>query len=166
MITEFLQDALFAAIAAIGFAAISDPPRKAYLYCATIAAAGHSVRFLLMHADTAGMHIVTASALAALITGTMAVLLSTRAGMPAETFLFPALLPMIPGIYAYKTFGGLILCLMHADESSFPHYFYLFAHNGMTCLFILLGMTVGATVPIFLLKRISFRATRAAAHHE
>ncbi len=48
----------------------------------------HSVRFLLMHADTAGMHIVTASALAALITGTMAVLLSTRAGMPAETFLF------------------------------------------------------------------------------
>lgn len=47
MITEFLQDALFAAIAAIGFAAISDPPRKAYLYCATIAAAGHSVRFLL-----------------------------------------------------------------------------------------------------------------------
>ncbi len=33
---------------------------------------------------------------------------------------------MIPGIYAYKTFGGLILCLMHADESSFPHYFYLF----------------------------------------
>ena len=29
---------------------------------------------------------------------------------------------------------------------SFPHYFYLFAHNGMTCLFILLGMTVGATV--------------------
>ena len=55
---------------------------------------------------------------------------------------------------------------MHADESSFPHYFYLFAHNGMTCLFILLGMTVGATVPIFLLKRISFRATRDAAHHE
>ena len=31
MLIEFLQDAFFAAIAAIGFAAISNPPRRAYL---------------------------------------------------------------------------------------------------------------------------------------
>ena len=28
-----------------------------------------------------------------------------------ETFLFPSLLPMIPGIYAYKAFGGLAMCI-------------------------------------------------------
>lgn len=156
----FFQDALFASIAAIGFASISNPPRKAYSYCAAIAAAGHSVRFLLMLPGVAGAHIVIATAIASFVVGTIAVLLSTRAKMPAETFLFPSLLPMIPGIYAYKTFGGLVLCLYGSDESEFMHSFYLFANNGLTCLFILLGMVIGANSPIFLLKRISFRATR------
>ena len=106
------------------------------------------------------MHIVIASTLAALIIGILAVLLSPIAKTPAETCLFPSLLPMIPGIYAYKTFGGLVMCLYHGHEGEFEHYFYLFASNGLTCLFILLGMVVGATAPIFLFKNISFQATR------
>lgn len=160
MLIEFLQDALFAAIAAIGFAAISNPPRQAYLYCAIIAAVGHSTRFLMMQAPFPGLHIVTASTLAALIVGLMAVLLSPVAKTPAETCLFPSLLPMIPGIYAYKTFGALVMCIYHGTEAEFGHYFFLFASNGMTCLFILAGMVVGATIPIFIFKRISFQATR------
>lgn len=157
---DFFQDALFASIAAIGFASISNPPRQAYFYCAAIAAAGHSIRFLLMLPEMVEAHIVIATSIASFVIGTIAVLVSTRAKVPAETFLFPSLLPMIPGIYAYKTFGGLVMCLYCNNEPTFMHYFYLFANNGLTCLFILLGMVIGANSPIFLLKRISFRATR------
>ena len=160
MILQFFQDALFAAIAAVGFAAISNPPKKAYLLCAIIAAVGHSARFLMMQPDIFGLHIVAASTIAAFIIGFLAVLLSPLGKMPAETCLFPSLLPMIPGIYAYKAFGGLIMCLSHSKEADFDHYFFLFANNGLTCLFILLGMVVGATLPIFFLKNISFQATR------
>ncbi|MDE6217758.1 MAG: threonine/serine exporter family protein, partial [Muribaculaceae bacterium] len=67
MLTEFLQDGFFAAIAAIGFSAISNPPKRAFIYCAIIAAIGHSARFLLMQEEIAGMHIVTASTIAAFI---------------------------------------------------------------------------------------------------
>lgn len=161
MILQFLQDALFAAIAAIGFAAISCPPRQAYLYCALIAAIGHSTRFLLMQSDYFHFHIVIATTIASLIIGVLAVLLSPKSRVPAETFLYPSLLPMIPGIYAYKTFGGLVMCMYHGTEEAFDHYFYLFTSNGLTCFFILAGMTIGATVPIFLMKRISFQATRS-----
>lgn len=160
-IAHFLQDALFSAIAAIGFAAISRPPRQAYLYCALIAAAGHSMRFLLMQTPALHFHIVIATTLAALLVGILAVLISPHAKVPAETCLFPSLLPMIPGMYAYRTFGGLVMCLYGGTEQSFQHYFYLFASNGLTCFFILLGMVIGATVPIFLMKRISFQATRS-----
>lgn len=160
MLIEFLQDAFFAAIAAIGFAAISNPPRRAYLYCALIAAAGHSTRFLLMNDALTGMHIVLATTLASLLVGILAVLFSPVVHTPAETCLFPSLLPMIPGIYAYRTFGGLVMCLYQGQEAGFGHYFYLFASNGLTCLFILLGMVIGATIPIFLMKNISFQATR------
>lgn len=160
MIQDFLLDALFAAIAAIGFSAISNPPAKAYAYCAAIAAMGHSLRFLLMNAGFVEITIVPASAIAAFVVGILAVLLSPYARIPAETFLFPSLLPMIPGIYAYKAFGALAMCLFHSSEGSFLHYFYLFASNGLTCLFIILGMVIGSNIPIFLMKKISFRATR------
>lgn len=160
MLIEYLQDAFFAAVAAIGFAAISNPPRRAYLFCALIAAIGHSTRFLMMHQQVFGLHIVLATTAAALLVGLLAVILSPVAKMPAETCLFPSLLPMIPGIYAYKAFGGLVLCMYRGSEGEFSHYFYLFASNGLTCLFILIGMVTGATIPIFMLKKISFQATR------
>ncbi|MBD5278161.1 MAG: threonine/serine exporter [Bacteroides sp.] len=160
MLTEFLQDAFFAAIAAIGFAAISNPPKQAYACCAALAAIGHSARFLMMNDSFFDAHIVVASTVAALIIGVLAVAVSPFVKIPAETCLFPSLLPMIPGIYAYKTFGGLMMCLAHGGESEFNHYFFLFASNGLTCLFILLGMVVGGTIPVFLFKNISFRATR------
>lgn len=160
MLVQILQDALLAAIAAIGFSAISNPPRRAYLYCAIIAAVGHSIRFLLMQGYGLQIHIIVASFIAAFIIGMLAVFLSPIIKTPAETCLFPALLPMIPGIYAYKSFGGLAMSILATGEASFNHYFYLFAYNGLTCLFILLGMVTGATIPIFIFKNISFYATR------
>lgn len=160
MLLDVLQDAFFAAIAAVGFAAISNPPKKAFLLCAVIAAVGHSARLLMMDDSFFGMHIVLASTIASFIVGLLSVVLCPLGRMPAETCLFPSLLPMIPGIYAYKCFGGLMMCLSHGHENDFEHYFFLFANNGLTCLFILLGMVVGGTLPIFLFKRISFQATR------
>ncbi len=162
MLWMFFQDALFSAIAAIGFAAVSRPARRAYIFCALLAAIGHSARFLLIDASgPLAMNIIPASFIAAVIVGSLAVFLSPLAKMPAETFLFPALLPMIPGGYACKSFGGLVMCILRTgEEGAFGHYFYLFAYNGLVCTFIILGMVIGATVPIFLFKKISFQATR------
>ncbi len=161
MLLQIVQDAVFAAIAAIGFASISNPPKSAYVYCAIIAAAGHATRYLLMDPATFNLHIVPATTLAALLIGILAVILSPQARVPAETFLYPSLLPMIPGMYAYKTIAGLVTCLSNGSEEAFRHHFYLFASNGITCFFILLGMVIGATLPIFALKKISFTATRS-----
>ena len=113
-----------------------------------------------MQGEGLQIHIIVASVVAAFIIGVLAVFLSPLVKTPAETCLFPALLPMIPGIYAYKSFGGLAMSILATGEASFNHYFYLFAYNGLTCLFILLGMVTGATIPIFLFKNVSFRATR------
>lgn len=157
---NILQDGFFAAIAAIGFASISNPPRRVYRYCALIAAMGHITRYLLTHNGYGEMHIIAAGFLAALVIGFLAVLVAPYVKCPAESFSFPALLPMIPGMYAYRTVEALTLCLYHKDEEVFNHYYYLFSYNGLTCCFIVLGMVIGVTLPIFLLKRISFHATR------
>lgn len=158
MILQILQDALFAAIAAIGFTAISRPPKRAYIYCAVIAAIGHALRFVLINIGQ--MHILSASLISAFIIGVLAVIAASISKFPAETCLYPALLPMIPGIYAYKAFGGLALCILSGISGNFIHYFTLFAYNGMMCCGILLCLVVGATLPIFIFKKIAFQATR------
>ena len=122
MLLEILQDGFFAAIAAIGFSSISNPPRRAYFYCAMIAAAGHSVRYMLTHIEALQFHIIVASTIAAFVIGLLAVnWAAPKAKCPAETCLFPALLPMIPGMYAYRTIEALVLCLYHKEEALFSH---------------------------------------------
>lgn len=160
MILDIFLDGLFAAIAAIGFAAINRPPRRAYLYCALVAACAHICRYILMSPELCGAGIIPASFAASLLAGVLAVSLSPIAKMPAETCFFPSLLPMIPGIYAYKTFGGLAMCLVSDTHQAFEHAFYLFAQNGLTCTAVLIVMVIGATLPVFFMKKISFEATR------
>lgn len=160
MLIQILEDALFSAIAAIGFAAISHPPARAYLWCGIIAALGHSLRMLLMNTCATGFHIIPATLIASFFIGTSAVLISPRTKFPAETCFIPALLPMIPGTYAYKAFGGAALCLLSEDPALFGLHFQQFASNAMTCSAILLCMVTGATIPVFIFKNISFQATR------
>lgn len=160
MLFEIIKDALLAAMAAIGFGSISRVPVRSYIWCGLIAAIGHSARFLLMDPDGIGMHIVLATGIASFLIGTMAVFISPLAKTPAEAYLFPALLPMIPGMYAYRSFGGLAMCLLGDTQEKFDTYFYRFAENGFICLAIIFTMVICATVPIFTFKSTAFRATR------
>lgn len=160
LLINVFEDGAFAAIAAIGFSSISNTPTRAYFTCGITAAAGHAVRYLLRLPELGGMHIVLASFIAALVIGFMAILLTPRIKCPAEVCFFPALLPMIPGMYAYGAVEAMMMCLYHSGETEFNHYLYLLSYNGLTCVFIIIGMVLGATIPIFLFKRIAFQATR------
>lgn len=55
LVLSVLLDGIFAAIAAIGFAVISNPPRKAILISALLAAVGHALRFYLLNHTTLGL---------------------------------------------------------------------------------------------------------------
>lgn len=155
---NIFEDGLFAAIAAIGFSSISNTPRRAYLTCGIIAAVGHAVRFMLM--TYLGIQIILASTIAAFCIGVLAVFAAPQIKCPAEVCFFPALLPMIPGMYAYRTVESIVMCLSNSQEAVFNHWLYMLTYNGLTCSFIIMGMVIGATVPIFIFKRISFQATR------
>ena len=110
ILINIIDDGLFAAIAAIGFSSIGNTPRRAYLTCGLIAAAGHAVRYVLTSPALGGMHIIPSSVLASFAVGVLAVLFAGRIKCPAEVCFFPALLPMIPGMCAYRTIEALLLC--------------------------------------------------------
>lgn len=164
---EILQDAAFAAVAAIGFAAISNPPVSAFKWFALIAGAGHATRWVMTHCFA--WHIVSASLAGAFLIGLLAVLIAPRAKVPPETFSFPSLLPMIPGVFGYKCIQAIVMLVVARDETTFDHYCYLAISNGVTFIFVILSMVIGQMIPILVFKHISFTSTRKAVlaglHH-
>ncbi|MDE6810940.1 MAG: threonine/serine exporter family protein [Muribaculaceae bacterium] len=158
IVFDIAADMFFSALAAIGFAAISRPPEGVIKFCGLIAAVGHASRTCLIR--FADCHIVTASFVAAVIVGILAIIIAPRLKCPPETFSFPSLLPMIPGIYAYHTIQALAMSLTTSEEAAFEHWFYLFESNGLITALILLAMIIGQMLPIMIFPRISFSSTK------
>ncbi len=161
MIEEFLaifKDGLFAAIAAIGFTSISNPPRRVFPFCAIVAACGHMARYCVM--TYAHASIIPGSLAGATVIGVLAMFAASMARVPAESISFPSLLPMVPGMYAYRAVQALCKCLGSPEQDIFLHYLYLLRFNCMTCSVTIIAMVVGVTVPIFLFRNLSFKMTR------
>ncbi|MEG1522194.1 MAG: threonine/serine exporter family protein [Bacteroidales bacterium] len=159
-----LMDGLLAAVAAIGFAIISNPPRQAIAISAFLAAVGHGARYFLMHCDALQYPITSASFIAAFLIGLLSIPFARKIHCPAEVFSFPSLLPMIPGMFAYKSILGLtkFLHAVESDEASI--YLIDFLKNGFTAIFVLFGLVVGVAIPIFIFHRQSFSMTRKRIH--
>ena len=157
---DILLDALFAAFAAIGFAIISNPPRKAILISALLAAIGHGLRYFLMHSSLFGFRVTVASFFASFAIGLISIPFAKKIHFPAEVFSFPSLLPMIPGMFAYKTLLAVNRLLHDAQGGEAMSYIVDICQNGLTTIFILFSLVLGVSIPVFIFHKQSFSITR------
>ena len=97
LVLSVLLDGIFAAIAAIGFAVISNPPRKAILISALLAAVGHAFRFYLL--NHTGWGLIPSTLCASFTIGLFSIYFARLIHCPAEVFSFPSLLPTIQPMY-------------------------------------------------------------------
>ena len=159
MVGTLVIDGLFAAIAAIGFGAISNPPRRAFLSIAIAAAIGHALRFSLMH--YVGVDIITASFCASFVIGWVSLFLGSLIYCPMTVVYIPALLPMIPGMYAYKTVFALLLFSRNLSDSDMvQRYMQEFFVNGIITCGVIFMLAVGATLPFILFPSKPYSLTR------
>lgn len=159
MVWSILSDGLFAAMAGVGFGAISDPPLRAFPFIALLAAVGHAFRFCLM--EFFGVDIATASLLSALVIGFGSLWLGKKTYCPMTVLYIPALLPMIPGKFAYRMVFSQIMFLQTMDlPEERMQYMEMFFSNGMVTCTVIFMLAVGATLPIFLFSRRAFSMTR------
>ena len=156
---DIFLDGCFAAVAAIGFGAISDPPMRAFPRIALLAAVGHALRFCLM--EYLSMDIATASLCAAVIIGLGSLWLGKGVRCPMTALYIPALLPMVPGIYAYKTVFALIMFMQSlGDPQQSIEYMQTFFLNATVSFSVIIMLAAGATLPIFIFNRRAFSLTR------
>ena len=153
-----LSDGFFAAVAAVGFGAVSDPPMRAFPAIALLAAMGHALRFCLM--DT-GVDIASASLCASVAIGIGSLLLGGRIHCPMTVLFIPALLPMIPGMYAYKTVFAMIMFMQHLGDSvTSAQYLQEILRNGFVTFCVIFMLAAGAAAPIFLFNKRAHSLTR------
>jgi len=159
MIAEIIMDGLLAAIAGIGFGAISHPPRRAFLYIGILAAVGHALRYYLMHALQ--VDIAAASFCASIIIGLFTLWFGRITYCPMTVLYIPALLPMVPGMYAYKTVFGLMMFMQHLkDEVLAPKYLIETFSNAVVTVSTVFLLALGATLMIFIFPKRAYSMTR------
>ena len=160
---DIISDGLFAAVAAMGFGSISDPPMRAFRYIAILAAVGHATRYCLM--TFLGVDIATASLIAAFIIGTGSVWFGKKVFCPMTVLYIPALLPMVPGTYAYKTVFSLIMFLQEiSSPTQGSEYMQAMIYNGAVSFSVIFMLAIGATLPIFLLRERANSMTRGSRY--
>ena len=159
MIEPILWDMLFAALVSFGFAYASNPPTSILFLSALVAAMGHSFRLVLT--DFFGFsNLAIATFLAAFLVGCVSMLLAKIAKTPAEIIAFPALLPMIPGVFAYRTILYLFSFINAIEETAKKRYLVEFFDYFFTTLSITLALAVGVSVTLLLFFEQSFMTTR------
>jgi uncharacterized membrane protein YjjB (DUF3815 family) len=142
LLFTLFNDALFSAIPAIGFAMLFNVPRRFLPYCALAGAIGHSCRTLLISID---MPIEWATFSAAAIIGVVTIGFAKRHMAPPLMYSVAAVIPMIPGTYAFNTMIALVQMIPQTQIS--PELTAAVIYNGLKTVFILGALAVGLAMP-------------------
>lgn len=150
-IFDILLDGFWAALAATGFAAVSNPPKKVFIFVPIIAALGHMTRFIMI--KHFAFDIAISTFVAALIIGTLSVHVGVYVAMPSEVFSFPSLLPMIPGLVGYKALLGIIKFMQSSDEVIKMDMLPNIVSNMVNATLIMFALGVGVSVPMLIFQK-------------
>ena len=99
----------------------------------------------------------------ALFAGAMQVAVAMNAKSFKEaqsTLSFLMLLPMIPGMYAYKTVFSMIMFMQNLDDPSAAGYLAAIVRNGFVTFSVIFMLAAGAAAPIFLFNKRAHSLTR------
>ncbi|WP_373817815.1 threonine/serine exporter family protein [Glaesserella sp.] len=147
LLLSLIDDMFFAAIPAVGFALLFNVPPKALKYCAILGAIAHAFRTLMIHYD---VPLVLATFIATSTIGFIGVYLSQRYLAHPKVFTVAAIIPMIPGVYAYKAMIAMVR--MNYDGFS-DELFVQMIDNFIKTGFILGALVFGLALPGLLFYR-------------
>lgn len=148
LLIALIDDMFFSMIAAIGFAMLFNVPTKTLKFCAMGGAIAHGSRFLMMHY---GVPIEWGSFFAATLIGIIGVFWSKRYLAHPKVFTMASVIPMFPGVFAYKAMIALVQ-INHLGVT-LPLLSDLI-ENFLKAMFIVGGLGLGLAVPGLLFYRL------------
>lgn len=146
-----LEKGIWFGFAALGFAILFNVPQRTLLIIWSIGALGGILKLVFMQLN---IGIVIASFAGAALVGILSVYAAHNKHAPPLVFSIPAVIPMVPGAFAYRMMLGLIK--LSGTELSSNTYYQTLAEttsNGLKSMFILMALAVGVAVPMLFSRK-------------
>ena len=149
-----LYKSVWGGIAALGFAALFNVPMRSLFHIFLFGAIGIFIKVTMLHYS---LNIVFASLAGAVAIGFLSIPAAHYKHTPPLIFYTPAVIPMIPGILAYRMILGFIT--LTGNPKSPVYYTTLLetVNYGMKVVFILISLSVGVVIPMLLLRKDSVK---------
>lgn len=141
VIINFVLDAIFSAIPAVGFAMVFNVPKNSLIFCAIGGAIAYSTKSILLGLT---ISIELATFLASTIVGIIAVYWSRKYIVPRPVYTVASIIPLIPGTYAFTAMISLMDMNTHGVT---PELISLFVENALKAISILGAISFGLALP-------------------
>lgn len=143
------EDALFSALAALGYLFLFNVPARLVWVGILCGVASHTTR---TYCELQQMNIVPASLIGALAAGFLAHWFARSFRAPAVAFAFPGVVAMIPGAFAFRAVIGYLQIVSEQGNSQ-PQVIAETLSLSATALFMVLAIAIGVAAPVALIGK-------------
>ena len=151
-----LSKAFWCGWGALGFGILFNVPPRTLFALWIGGAIGGFLKFTLLQL-TVG--VVFASFVGATAVGMLSIPIAHFRHVPPMIFAIPAVIPMIPGVFAYRTMLGLIK-LTGAIGPDYTNILSDTVNSGVKTLFIIMSLALGVSVPMHVMRQESAKNIR------
>lgn len=151
------EKGLWAGFAALGFAILFNVPVRTLFAIWVLGVIGGLLKFFFMGLES---NIIIASFIGASSIGILSIPLAHKIHSPPLIFSIPAIIPMVPGAFAYRMMLGLMKIATHTTETGMEQVLTDTFQYGIKVVFILLAISVGVAVPMLVTRKESAKRIR------
>lgn len=152
-----MEKTIWFGVAAMGFSVLFNVPARTLPSVFIIGAVGGLSRLLLLHH---GANIIIASFLGAIVIGLLSIPFAHEKHAPPLVFSIPSVIPMVPGLLAYRMMLGLIKLSGDVPPEAFTETLYDTVSNGLKVMFVLMSLAGGVAVPMLITRKQSAKHLR------
>lgn len=152
-----LEKGIWFGLAAMGFGVLFNVPTRTLFGIWLLGAAGGLTKVLSMHF---GLGVVLATLAGATVIGFLSIQAAHLRHAPPSVFAIPAVIPMIPGILAYRMMLGLVSLAGAIDPDNYLQVLSETVNNGLKVLFILMCLAGGVAIPMLITRKESAKHLR------
>lgn len=152
-----LERGIWFGFAAVGFAILFNVPTRTLFSIFLTSALGGLAKIYLMHFS---VDVVIATLCGATLIGILSIPLAHNKHAPPLVFAIPAVIPLIPGILAYRMMLGLISLAGKVDNEGYTQILSETVNNGLKVMFILMCLAGGVAVPMLVTRKESAKEIR------
>ncbi len=143
--------------AALGFGILFNAPPRTLFAIWLGGAIGGILKIILLYYNKDA--IVLASFTGAIAVGILSIPIAHYRHVPPMIFAIPSVIPLIPGVFAYRTTLGFIK-LTGAIGTDYNTILAETMNNGLKTLFILMSLAVGVAIPMHVMRKESAKNIR------